>query len=471
MTIKIALPTGDARAAVGEMMQHIGLDIEAYRLSSRQLRATVAAEDITVRVFRERDIPIQVALGNYHLGICSDVWLSELQARFPLQRLVRVGSLPGPRSEVWLCAAEGSGAAAAQMPPGPALSGARIATELPNMADLVATHTRIPGYHLISAYGSADAYAPEDAELVLLPVADAAGLRAKGMVPLHRLLAGGMALVANGDALAGTDLGRLLARLAPVFEPWSPQLTPRPARAEGPVPRRFERRYDVARLALPDGHAQPHTYAALKDAGLEFDGYDEKRYVRRPMSGISGLEVKVIRPQDMPSLVATGAFDVAVTGVDRLNEHLALFPASPVQMTVDLGRSRYKIGPVVDRAFPADDTTTALGIWRNLGRPVRIASEFPALAEAFARDHHLVYTTIIPINGASEAFVPEDADILIEGSETGTSIRANGLKMLDPFLESTNCVVTRKEPVTERTDVVAELLERFRLAARAIVPA
>jgi ATP phosphoribosyltransferase len=167
-------------------------------------------------------------------------------------------------------------------------------------------------------------------------------------------------------------------------------------------------------------------------------------------------------------MVALGRFDIAITGRDLLREHLSRFPSSPVEMAVDLGRSRYKIGPVVDQAFPAETTAEALAVWRTLGRPVRIASEFPALAEAFARSAHLVYATIMPIAGASEGFVPEDADVLIEGSETGTSIRANGLKMLDPFMESTNCVIVRSEPTTRRPDVLTYLLKRLGAAARLV---
>ena len=170
----------------------------------------------------------------------------------------------------------------------------------------------------------------------------------------------------------------------------------------------------------------------------------------------------------MAQVVATGQFDLAVTGVDTLTEHLSRFPASPVEMAVDLGRSRYKIGPVVDVAFAADSTSRALPLWRGLGRPVRIASEYPALAEKFARDNHIVSTAIIPISGASEGFVPEDADILIEGSETGTSIRANGLKMLDPFMESTNCVVIRKGIRHSRQELIDDLLGRFERAARSV---
>ncbi len=466
MTVKFALPTGDAREAVGEMLSRAGVATGGYEPGSRRLRSVLEDDGLTLRVFREKDIPIQVALGNYDLGICGDVWLSELQVRFPLQRVVRVGSLPGPREEVWVAAAPGSGLKAGELPPGSALAGARVASELPNLADMFAVQLRIPGYALLPVYGSADAYPPEDADLVLLPAANGDEVVAKGLVPLARLYAGGLALIANADALAARPLAPLLQKLAGLLTAAKPELaalTPTSATE----PRQLRRSATALRLALPDGHAQRHTFAALNDAGLRFEGYEEKTFVRRPRTEIDGLEVKVVRPQDMPQLVAMGAFDIAVTGLDWLHEHRCRFPSSPVELAVDLGRSRYKIGPVVDQAFPCDTTDEALPRWRSLGRPVRIASEYPAMAESFARDNLLAHTAIIPISGASEGFVPEDADVLIEGSETGTSIRANGLKMLDPFMESTNCVIVRKGPMT-RQGLLDELLAKFRVAAAAL---
>jgi ATP phosphoribosyltransferase len=466
MTIKLALPTGDARPAVGELLAGAGIAAPGYEPSSRVLRSVDEDAGITVRVFRERDIPVQVALGNYDLGICSEVWLAELQVRFPLQRVVRVGGLPGPVGEVWVAGSTVSGFEDGVLPAGRSLPGARIVSELPNLADLFAVHARIPGYSLMPLAGSAEAYPPEDADLALLPAHDADAVRAKGLAPLHRMFAGGLVLIANADALVSRPLGPLLGRFASLLTSPGPGVL-LPSRG---VPLRFapvRRSEDVLRLALPDGHAQRHTFAGLQEAGFVFEGYDERTFVRRPRSGVEGLEVKVVRPQDMPQLVAAGVFDLGITGVDLLEEHRCRFPSSPAYMAVDLGRSRYKIGPVVDEAFPADTTAGAMPIWAGLGRPVRIASEFPALAEAFARRQHLLHTTIIPIAGASEGFVPEDADILVEGSETGTSIRANRLKMLDPFMESTNCVIGSRTPVTRRAGLLAELLRRFEGAAAA----
>lgn len=466
MTIKFALPTGDPRAAVGEMLAAAGVATSGYEPSSRVLRTVQDQGGITLRVFREKDIPIQVASGSYDLGICNDLWLTELQVRFPMQRLVRIGGLPGPSTEVWLAAAPGAGLDEGALPATAGLTGARIASELPNLADLLAVHLRLPGYSLLPLYGSAEAYPPEDADLVVMAAASREAVVAKGLVPLWRLFRGGLALVANADALAGRPLGPVLANLAPLLSADRPDLAlPRPAGQA--ALQRLSRDPGVVRLAVPDGHAQRHAPAALAAAGLVFEGYEEKSAVRRPKSGVDGLEVKVVRPQDMPQLVAMGLFDLAISGRDLLFEHVCKFPASPVEMVADTGRNWYRIGPVVDAGFPADTTAEAVALWNGLGRPVRIASEFPATAERFALDHNIRSATIIPVAGASEGFVPEDADLLIEGSETGSSIRANGLKMLDTYMESTSCVLARTEPVTTRTTLLADLVERL----RASVPA
>ena len=466
MSLKMALPTGDLRASVYEMLQKAGIPAESYAPGSRLLRTVAEDTGHVIRIFRERDIPVQVALGNYHLGICSDVWFSELQVRFPLQHVVRIGSLPGPRTEVWLCAAPQSGAVAGVVPSGEELDGVRIGSELPHLADLVAAHLRIPRHSIIPLFGSADAYPPEDADLVVMHAASEQEVEDKGLVPLHRLFSGGVALVANGDALSTVDCSPLLDKLGPLLVAGAPELD-LPHGIAGVSFSRQQRDLNLVRMSVPDGHAMRHTPDNLKDAGLNFDGYSKDGFVRRPKSGMDGLEVKVVRPQDMPLLVARGVVDIGITGVDWLQEHLAQFPSSPVEMAIDLRKNWYKIGPIVHQSFPAETTEEAVQIWNSMDRPVRIASEYAALAEAFARDYHLRHTTIIPIAGASEAYVPEDADILVEGTETGTSLRANDLKMLDPFLESTNCVVVRREPVTSRVDVLESVVERLRAGVEA----
>jgi ATP phosphoribosyltransferase len=234
------------------------------------------------------------------------------------------------------------------------------------------------------------------------------------------------------------------------------------ARAQRPNGAR-ERR--AVRLAVPDGHQQRHAVDALSAAGLVFRGYGDGETVRRPRSGIDGLEVKVIRPQDMAQLVALGEFDLAITGRDCLNEHLYAFPSSPVEEVVDLARGQYNLSAVVSEDLPAKTLDEAVAIWRAEGKDrVTIAAEFPATADYYARLRHFWRYRVIPIAGASEGFVPEDADMLIEGTETGRTIAENRLKVIDNIYRSTTCVIGHKARLTdgERKRVRDDLVGRLR---------
>ena len=116
------------------------------------------------------------------------------------------------------------------------------------------------------------------------------------------------------------------------------------------APRTVAAERETLRIAVPDGHAQRHTVAALAEAGIAFEGYEEGRAVRHPTSTIEGVEVKVMRPQDMPRAVALGLFDLALTGRDWLAVYGAIFPASPVVELCNLRRSVYRLGAASDDA-------------------------------------------------------------------------------------------------------------------------
>ena len=65
--------------------------------------------------------------------------------------------------------------------------------------------------------------------------------------------------------------------------------------------------------------------------------------------------IKVIRPQDMPLQVANDNFDLAITGIDWVTDHLDLFPSSPVQALLDLKLGWVKIVAVVSNDVPANN--------------------------------------------------------------------------------------------------------------------
>jgi ATP phosphoribosyltransferase len=471
--LKLALPGGQLARSVDSLLARAGLAVSGYTDGSRSYRPKLQERDgVLLRVFREKDIPIQIALGNYHLGICGLAWVEEQLVRYPSQALVMLRPLPLPPIGLYVAAPADGGATSLADLAG--RRGLRLVSEFPDLAEAFALAARLPAYRIFPVWGAAEAYPPEDADLAVVAAASEEEVLGQGLVPLHRLLSGPPWLIAHGPSLQRKDLSPLLQPLM-ALEGAEPsgvrrghvrlELPAAPvAAAAAPAPRRVS---DEVRLALPDGHQQPSAVAILRAAGLSFVGYDEEEWVRRPVSPVAGLEVKVIRPHDMPQQVALGNFDLALSGRDCLLEHLYRFPASPVAEVVDLGGGQFDLSAVVSQDLPADSLAEAIAIWKAEGvGSIRVASEFPAIADNYARANHFWRYQVIPIGGASEGFVPEDAELLIEGVQTGRTLVENNLKAIDRFLRSTTCLlVGRRETSGRKGKLLARLVERFRDAA------
>jgi len=197
----------------------------------------------------------------------------------------------------------------------------------------------------------------------------------------------------------------------------------------------------LIRLALPDGHQQTPLLHLLNKAGIKVDDYPSALNNRRPTTNLEGVAVKVIRPQDMPLQVANGNFDLAVTGRDWLMEHLYQFPSSPVQELLDLNLGKVKMVAVVSQALPVTDVFSLRQFTTERLVPFRVASEYVNVADKYARDNRLGRYRVIPTWGATEAFLPEDADLLIENTQTGQTIARHNLKIIDTLGESTACLI------------------------------
>jgi ATP phosphoribosyltransferase len=462
--IRLALPTGDLREPIGKLLAQAGFAVDEYVHGSRSYVSGARDDGIQMRVFREKDIPIQIALGNYDLGICRLEWVEDLTQRYPTDAIVRLRDLGVGWRSLFVAA---DAARDGDIRDWTQLVGLRIVSEYANIAEALAMGLRLSSYRVFPVWGAAEAYPPEDADLALIAAADEDEVRRLGLAPLHRLLESSVWLIANRDSATRADLRPVLDSLAalgassngrpPLMMPLSPA-----AGSRRPMRRSVDGE-EIVRMALPDGHQQKHAVAALDEAGLRFDGYSAAECVARPRSDVGGLALKVIRPQDMPQQVALGHFDLAICGRDWLLDHLYRFPASPVEEAVDLGLGRYSVAAVVSDDLPVDSLDDAIGLWQREGKGiVRVASEYANIADNCAREHHLPRYKVIPIGGASEGFVPEDAELLIEGTETGATLAANRLKAIDVLLESTACVIVHRGPVSEKKrSLLDEMLSRF----------
>jgi len=421
-------------------------------------------------MFHERDIPVQVAIGNYDLGICGLDWLEELLVKYPSSALMKVESLGYGRGALYVAASLAGGIStveAVRQSPGVV----RIASEYPNLAEHFALSRRLRRFGVFPLWGAAEAYPPESADLALV-CATREGLAGCGLAPVARVLTVSACLIANGNSWQAKDMKEIASSIydkemlqeeePEAIEQYSGQ-RPRksrlfPSGGDG----------DTVRLALPDGHQQSPTFELLSKAGIGLSDYPSPTGNRRPAATLPGVAVKVIRPQDMPLQVASGNFDLAITGRDWLREHLYQFPTSPIRELVDLGSGRVKIVAVVSNDMPAADVSELRKLSAKSTAPLRVASEYVNIADKYARDNRLGLYRVVPTWGATEAFLPEDADLLIENTETGRTIARHSLRIIDVLFESTACLIgsTRRVASAIRRERISSIVQALQTGVK-----
>ena len=442
MQLRLALPKGQLLAETSALLHRSGLEVAGYDEQSRSYRPECRnLPGAFLKVFHEKDIPVQVAVGNYDLGICGLDWVAELLARYPSSALVKVQdlgygwrrlSLAAGRAAAGLTSLDGLGSQPGTI---------RIATEYPNLAEAFALRRRFRRFAVFPLWGAAEAYPPESADLALIARPPGAPVD-HGLAPVCHILHSGACLVAHRPSWESRDLSALLDRLvAAAGEPRTPA-PDAPPNLSRPEPGEAPGDSECVRLALPDGHQQGPALEFLARAGITVTG--DPRDPRRPRVNLEGARVKVIRPQDMPLQVANGNFDLAVTGEDWLADYLYRFPGSPVRKILALPFGRVRIVAVVSRSTPFEaPRDLEAPLRRREIAALRIASEYVNIADRYARENHLSPCRLIPTWGATEAFLPEDADLLIENTQTGRTLAQHGLRIIDTLFESSACLIGR----------------------------
>src|SRR6202012_5063003 len=139
-------------------------------------------------------------------------------------------------------------------------------------------------------------------------------------------------------------------------------------------------------------------------------------------------KVRFLRPQEIPSYIERGLFDLGITGRDWISETEA-----EVTSLGELQYSKATSRPVrVVLAVPDGASWQSAS---DMPEGVRISTEFPSLTRRFL-DSRGVKAGIIPSYGATEAKVPDIVDAIVDLTETGSSLRKNGLRILETLLTS-----------------------------------
>ncbi|MDD5038372.1 MAG: ATP phosphoribosyltransferase, partial [Dehalococcoidales bacterium] len=345
----------------------------------------------------------------------------------------------------------------------------RIASEYPNLSESFALNLRLRRFSIFPIWGAAEVYPPENADLVLVSGRIDEEKFNHNLVAVGKVLIFGAYLIANKNSCESKDLSQILTSIdcqLPTAEKSSPSVgavvTSHIVSQEPPV--KFTE--DTVRLALPDGHQQSPTLEVLNKAGIRVDDYPSATGNRRPNVSLDKVMIKVVRPQDMPLQVANGNFDLAITGRDWLREHFYQFPCSPVTELLDLKFGKVKLVAVISKDLPVNDINGLNQLFSKRSLPIRVASEYVNIADKYAGDNRLGAYRVIPTWGATEAFLPEDADLLIENTQTGRTIARHNLKIIDTLFESTACLIGNMDnrPGTTKGKRITSIIKKLQAA-------
>jgi ATP phosphoribosyltransferase len=192
----------------------------------------------------------------------------------------------------------------------------------------------------------------------------------------------------------------------------------------------------VLSLVLPKGSLEKATMQLFDAADLTVRRGSDRDY-RASIDDPRIDRVRVLRPQEIPTYLEQGLFDLGITGRDWITE-----TGADVVSLGELTYSKATSNPVrVIMAVPEGAPWQTVS---DLPEGVRISTEFPAMTRRFL-DRHGVKATVVPSYGATEAKVPDIVDAIVDLTETGSSLRKNGLRILDTLLTSYTELVANRD--------------------------
>ena len=191
----------------------------------------------------------------------------------------------------------------------------------------------------------------------------------------------------------------------------------------------------MLKLVLPKGSLEKATLELFEAADLPVrrsSSVDYKATIDDPRV----IDVRILRPQEIPSYVEEGLFDVGITGRDWVEE-----TSSDVVSLGELKYSKATSLPIkVVVAVAGDSPVQQVS---DLPQGLRVSTEYPELTKRFFAERG-IDARIKLSYGASEAKIPDIADCIVDITETGRALRAAGLRIIDEIMTSYTEVVANK---------------------------
>ena len=216
----------------------------------------------------------------------------------------------------------------------------------------------------------------------------------------------------------------------------------------------------MLKLVIPKGSLERATFELFEAADLKVTRGSDRDY-RGTIEDPRIDSVAVLRPQEIPTYVEDGYFDIGVTGEDWIAE-----TGSNVIKVTALEYSKQTDRPVkVVLAVPRDSGITEP---EQIKPDSRISTELPNITKAYFEKLGIPVRIFLSY-GATEAKVPEIVDAIVDLTETGSTLRRNGMEIVDVLLESRTHLIANPQAyaVAEKRQAIEELTMLLRGAVDA----
>jgi ATP phosphoribosyltransferase len=224
-------------------------------------------------------------------------------------------------------------------------------------------------------------------------------------------------------------------------------------------------------IALPSkGRMKDDSSAIFEKAGFKVVAVGNERSYRGRLEGIDDVEIAFLSASEISREIGNGSIDFGVTGEDLIREGLAEADAR-VEFCARLGFGQADVIVAVPEIWLDVDTMADLGdvaadFRARHGRRLAIATKYWRLTQQFfSSQHGIQLYRIVESLGATEgAPASGSADIIVDITSTGSTLRANHLKILSDgvILKSEACLVRARKPEHEGNATVAEIIARVR---------
>jgi ATP phosphoribosyltransferase len=223
----------------------------------------------------------------------------------------------------------------------------------------------------------------------------------------------------------------------------------------------------MLKLVIPKGSLEEQTLRLLEAADLRVRRGSNRDY-HGTIDDDRIERVSVLRPQEIPTYVQDGFFDLGITGQDWVAE-----TGADVRVLTSLSYARSgtghgtKIVLAVPNEHPADSA-------KEMPAGSRISTEFLHITERFFDDLG-IDVKVVWSYGATEAKVPEIVDAIVDITETGSTLRAHGMKIIETLLTSEPVLVANRassaDPARRAAmdDITTLLLGALRAEGRVLI--